>query len=158
MGSNKNEPQDMRFFFGKKKFKLFFICSWNGGYRPVSLLIISGCLHCVCLTIVAHTYTDPDTVHVMHVCLSGNSHEDTLSLAPGASDSQMPAELTCVYAWCSDHCFSDVYGRFFSWVLSQHSSWSTFLQSPWGPAYRICVSHFSFVTVIRLPLFVFKLE
>lgn len=82
-----------------------------------------------------------------------------LSLTQRPSDPQMPAELmcVCVYARCTDHCFSHVYGRFFSWILSQHSSWSTFLRlhgvqlvvsvCPTSVLLRLSISHHSFLNL-----------
>lgn len=63
----------------------------------------------------------------------------------------------CVYARCTDYCFLDVYGRFFSWILSQHSSWSTFLQllgvqhvasaCPTSLLLLLSISHYSFLNL-----------
>lgn len=63
----------------------------------------------------------------------------------------------CVYARCTDHCFLDVYGRFFSWILSQHSSWSTSPQSlgvqhvtsacPTSLLLLLSISHYSFLNL-----------
>lgn len=76
------------------------------------LLIITVCLHCVCLTTVTHTHTG--TVHVIRVCLSGSSHEDTLLLHRDLRPTNACTVLcVCVCARCTDHCFLDVCGRFF---------------------------------------------
>lgn len=143
--------------FLKKKFKQFSLCSWNWGYRPVSLLIITICLHCVCLTIVAHTYTDPDCPCSARVFVREQPWGHTFSCTEILRPTNARGVDVCVYARCTDHWVLDVYGRFFSWLLRQHSSWSTFLESlgvqlvisacPTSVLLLLSISHYSFLNL-----------
>lgn len=119
-------------FFGKF-FEQFSLCSWNWGWRPVSLLIITICLHCVCLTTVTHTHIRRPRQCPCNVCVFVREQLRGHTSFFTDRDPQTPKCLqswcVCVCARCTNHYFLGVYGRFFPWILSQHSSWSTFLQS-----------------------------
>lgn len=99
-----------------------------------------------------------DTDHVTDMCLSENSHEDTLSLRDAQTLRHTCSQSSHVYICMipTDNRVLDVSGSLFSQVLSKHSSWSTFLQSLGSSMSRICMSDLRFVVSTHLPTIPFS--
>lgn len=83
MGSNKNEPQDITVFLTVLPLQLKLVMRTNISVNHYHLFTL-----CVFDYSCTHIHR-VDTVHVIYVCLSKNSHEDTLSLTQRCTDAQI---------------------------------------------------------------------
>lgn len=96
MGSNKNEPRDIQFIYLFIYFTIFLLQLKLAIQTSISV----NHYHLFTLRVFDYSYTHirrVDTVRVIYVYLSENSHEDALSLTHRCTDTHALTGFTCVH-------------------------------------------------------------